>query len=62
MDELKWRKSSHSNSGGQCVEVADLQDGGKAVRNSRFPDGPVLEFTRDEFEASLLGVRDDQFG
>lgn len=40
-----WIKSRHSNAEGNCVEVADLGDGGIAVRNSRDPDGPALVYT-----------------
>lgn len=61
MRNAEWRKSSFS-SNGNCAEVADLPDGGKAMRNSRFPDGPVLKFTEAEWTAFLLGVRDGQFG
>lgn len=61
MDNLNWHKSTYSNSG-QCVEVADLPAGGKAVRNSRFPAGPVLKFTEAEWDAFLSGVRAGEFG
>ena len=30
----QWRKSSYSN-GGNCVEVANLDSGGRVVRDSR---------------------------
>jgi hypothetical protein len=56
-----WRKSSHSNSTGNCVELAELADGSVAVRNSRFPDGPALIYTRDEMRALVLGVKDGEF-
>jgi hypothetical protein len=45
---VTWRKSVRSNSTGNCVELAELPDGGVAVRNSRFPEGPALIYTRDE--------------
>ncbi len=54
-----WRKSSRSNLTG-CVEVA-VADAEVAVRNSRHPDGPVLEFTIDEWRAFLDGVREGEF-
>jgi len=44
--EVSWQKSQHSNPNGACVEVALLPDGEIAVRNSRFPTGPALVYTR----------------
>ncbi|GAA2906300.1 hypothetical protein FHS43_003291 [Streptosporangium becharense] len=56
-----WRKSRYSNSTGNCVELAELPDGSIAVRNSRFPEGPALIYTRDEIRALVLGVKDGEF-
>lgn len=61
LTEVAWRKSRYSNSQGNCVELAELPDGGIAVRNSRFPDGPALIYTRDEIRALVLGVKDGEF-
>jgi hypothetical protein len=62
MEDLKWFKSTRSGSnGGGCVEVARLPDGGRAVRDSKDPTGPVLWFTTTEWEAFLGGVRDGEF-
>ncbi|ANY08226.1 DUF397 domain-containing protein [Pseudonocardia sp. HH130630-07] len=60
---LVWRKSSFSNeNGGACVEVADLPDGGRALRDSKDRGtGPVLRFTPGEWRAFVLGVRDGEF-
>ncbi|MFR9795190.1 DUF397 domain-containing protein [Streptomyces sp. MS06] len=58
---VAWQKSRHSNSQGSCVEFARLPGGDVAVRNSRFPDGPALVYTRAEIEAMLLGVKDGEF-
>ncbi|SEG55880.1 protein of unknown function [Thermomonospora echinospora] len=40
-----WRKSSHSGSGDQCVEVAALRGGRRALRDSKDPQGPALLLT-----------------
>ncbi|MEG8281270.1 DUF397 domain-containing protein [Streptomyces sp. AHA2] len=59
--EVRWYKSRHSGGNGNCVEVARLPDGEVALRNSRFPDGPVLIYTREEIAAFLGGVKDGEF-
>jgi hypothetical protein len=60
---VAWRKSSYSNeNGGACVEVADLPDGGRAVRDSKdHGHGPILRFTAREWQAFVLGVKDGEF-
>ena len=60
---LGWYKSSYSNgNGGSCVEVADLPDGGRAVRDSKDNGcGPVLLFTDAEWVAFTQGVKDGEF-
>ena len=58
---VAWRKSSHSNSQGNCVEFAALPDGSVAVRNSRYPQGPALVYTRAEINALIAGVKDGEF-
>jgi len=60
-DDVRWRKSRHSSAQGNCVEVAALPDGGIAMRNSRYPEGPALVYTRAEIDAFLRGVKDGEF-
>ena len=60
---LKWRKSTRSDgNGGACVEVADLPDGGAAVRDTKDKgSGSILWFTAAEWDAFLGGVKDGEF-
>jgi hypothetical protein len=58
---VQWRKSKASNPSGNCVEFASLPGGAVAVRNSRYPDGPALVYTRAEVAAFLAGVKSGEF-
>lgn len=56
-----WRRSTKcDNSGGNCVEVANLDDGQVAVRNSTDPSR-VLTFTTHEWKAFVEGAQADEF-
>jgi len=57
----RWRTSSFSADAGTCVEVADLDCGHRAVRDSKNPAGPALTFTAAEWAAFTTGVRADEF-
>lgn len=61
LPHVSWHKSRHSNPSGNCVEMAKLAEDQIAVRNSRYPEGPALIYTREEIAALLLGVRDGDF-
>jgi hypothetical protein len=62
MNNKSWRKSSYSSpQGGNCVEVADLDTGDRAVRDSKDPTGPALRFTSAEWVAFTAGVRAGEF-
>ncbi len=59
-DDLPWR-TAQLCSNGACVEVADLSDGGAAVRSSKDPGGAVLVFDRAEWTTFLAAVKDREF-
>jgi hypothetical protein len=61
LGEVRWLKSQYSNPNGECVEVASLPTGEIAMRNSRFPTGPVLVYTQAEITAFLAGAKDGEF-
>ncbi|MEU9719990.1 DUF397 domain-containing protein [Streptomyces sp. NPDC047976] len=56
-DAPRWRKSSYSENGGACVEVAVNLPGIVPVRDSKTPGGPVLIFRAEAFAAFVAGVR-----
>ncbi|MBB4963800.1 DUF397 domain-containing protein [Saccharothrix violaceirubra] len=54
MIKPEWRKSSRSTNTDSCVEVRnDLA----AVRDSKNPSGPQLEFTPRSLKAFVAAVR-----
>ncbi|HEX2743708.1 MAG TPA: DUF397 domain-containing protein [Streptosporangiaceae bacterium] len=61
LGDVRWLKSWHSNPNGACVELAALPGGEIAMRNSRFPTGPVLLYTQAEISAFLAGAKDGEF-
>ena len=61
LTDANWQKSKFSNPNGACVEVAHQSNGEIAVRNSRFPDGPALVYTKAEIAAFLAGAKDNEF-
>ena len=56
-----WQKSSRSGPySDNCVEIAFV-DGAIAMRDSKQPDGPVLLFTAEEWDAFVEGAKDGEF-
>ncbi len=61
MIQATWHKSSYSSDqGGNCVEIADL-DNGRAIRASKDPAGPALVFGAAQWGAFTAGVRAGEF-
>jgi hypothetical protein len=56
-----WLKSQRSNSQGACVEIARIDAGIVAMRNSRDPHGPALICHRDAIVALMDALRDGEF-
>ncbi|WP_439948024.1 DUF397 domain-containing protein [Streptomyces sp. BBFR109] len=58
-----WFKSSYSNNGGACVEVATnltATHGVIPVRDSKNTTGPVLSFPADAFAAFVTGIKSEK--
>ena len=56
-EPLAWRKSRYSASEGNCVEVAALPGGGRAVRDSKDTGGPVLLFSAADWRGLLARLK-----
>ncbi|WP_327067070.1 DUF397 domain-containing protein [Kitasatospora sp. NBC_01250] len=56
-----WFKSTHSNNGGNCVEVAANVPDTVPVRDSKNPAGPALIFPTRAFASFVAGVKNGQF-
>ena len=61
----RWFKSSYSNNGGQCIEVAAnlvATRGVVPVRDSKNPSGPALNIPTTAFAAFITNVKAEDFG
>ncbi|MRH92969.1 DUF397 domain-containing protein [Nocardia sp. SYP-A9097] len=61
LTDAHWYKSSYSESGSQCVEIAFLDEGVVGVRDSKNPTGPALLFSSADWTAFTAGVKDRRF-
>lgn len=52
-----WFKSSYSNGGGNCVEIARGVHGTVPVRDSKVLHGPAILFTPSAFSSFVAAVQ-----
>lgn len=59
-EAARWQKATASEPQQGCVEFTKV---GKviAVRDSKVPDGPILQFTEQEVHAMLTGAKAGEF-
>ncbi|WP_411115879.1 DUF397 domain-containing protein [Streptomyces sp. 058-1L] len=60
----RWFKSSYSDNGGDCIEVAVnlvASQGIVPVRDSKCVDGPVVDVRTAAFSAFVAGVQAGKF-
>ncbi|WP_030244733.1 DUF397 domain-containing protein [Streptomyces sp. NRRL S-350] len=62
LTDASWLKSSYSNNGGDCVEVAPGFPGVAPVRDSKDPQGPALVFPAEAWVSFVAAVRSGEFG
>jgi Domain of unknown function (DUF397) len=61
-DGLSWTKSTLSHANGNCVQIANWEDGGHVgMRDSKNVGGPVLKIAVEEWRAFLGAARNGEF-
>jgi Domain of unknown function (DUF397) len=61
LGNVDWRKSARSNSSGNCVQMARLDGGQVAVRDSKHPGGPALIFSGAEAAEWVRGLKSGRY-
>jgi predicted secreted Zn-dependent protease len=63
MEEIdpRWRKSSYSDNGGNCVEVATNPPHIVAMRDSKNPAGPALSVSAQAWSSFVRGIKHGEF-
>jgi hypothetical protein len=57
LSHAAWHKSTYSNNGGACVEVATNLRGLVAVRDSKDPSGPSLVFGATSWQSFIRTMK-----
>ena len=58
LSHAAWHKSSYSNNGGACVEVATNLPRLVAIRDSKDPSGASLVFDASSWQAFIRAMKD----
>jgi hypothetical protein len=61
-DTMACRKSSFSSAADNCIEVGDLAENGRVVRDSEDPTGPVLTVPLAQWAAFVGAISRGGFG
>ncbi|MVU78846.1 DUF397 domain-containing protein [Nocardia sp. ET3-3] len=59
--DARWFKSSYSQAGGECVEVAFLSAGMVGIRDSKDAAGPALIFSPHDWTAFTTSITGGTF-
>jgi hypothetical protein len=59
--DLRWRKSSFSGNGGDCVEVSQLSDGVIVVRDTKDRSRTPHRYTPGAWRSFVARVHSDKF-
>lgn len=58
---FKWKTAKRSQGNSNCVKVAELPHGARAVMDSKNPLGAVLFFNASEWDAFIDGAKAGEF-
>lgn len=61
LSRLRWYKSSRSSANSQCCMCARLDGDGMALMDSKNPEGGILIFSHDEWQAFIGGIKLGEF-
>ncbi|WP_079063910.1 DUF397 domain-containing protein [Streptomyces sp. NRRL F-4489] len=59
LDTAAWRKSSYSDTGGDCVELTQLAPGATAIRDSKNVTGPQVIVTARAWASFIAALKND---
>ena len=59
-EPVRWT-TANSCAAGNCVRIAATGDGQTLIGDTKYPSGPVLRYTKDEWVAFLAGAKNGDF-